>query len=89
MVDAAGTLHRLAFLFKIDGYYLNFLEPRFTPKSVEVLDERVRSRQKLILVTLLINVVPSMLQKSIEIKDFLSAEVARAGGQAIELGRIE
>ena len=77
--DAAGTLHRLGFSFKLDAHRINFLKPSFSSKILDILDERVRRRQKQDLVTLLGTVVPSMLKESIEIEVFFSAKVLRAG----------
>ena len=76
-------------LFKLDAYRLKFLKPPFSSNVFDILDEGVRRRQKRVLITLLVTVVPSMSQEDIEIKFFFSAKVPRAGTQAVKLTPIE
>ena len=56
---------------------------------LDIWNERVRCHQNRGLVTLLVTIVPSMLEESIEIEVFSSAKVLLAVAQAMELARIE
>ena len=76
-------------LFELEAYRLKLLKPPFSSNILDVLDERVPRCQKRVLVTLLVTMVPSMSKKDIEIEVLFSAKVARAGIQAMKLGRIE
>ena len=66
-------------LFKLEAYRLKLLKPPFSPKVLNILDEGIPRRQKRVLVTLLIAVVPSMSEEDIEVEILFSAKVARAG----------
>ena len=76
-------------LLKLGAHRFKFLEPSFSSKIIDVLDERFPRRQKRVLVTLFVTVVPSMSEKDIEIKVFFSARVLRAKTQTVKLTRVE